>query len=98
MSQHNYENTLGTSYLEGGRYRDRIKYQDRHSKGKSSGVIFFMWLLFVELCLMRSFGELTLFVSNIKNKFAARVNAPKWILAGGSYVILAMMATTIFSN
>jgi hypothetical protein len=45
---------------------------------------------------MRSFGELGLFLRDIKAKVMARINAPKWILAGGAYVILAMMATTLF--
>jgi len=98
MSKHNYENTLGTSYLEGNRYRDRLKYQNKHNKGKSTGAIFLIWVLFVEFCLLRNITELSLYISTIKNKIVTRVKAPKWVLAGGSYVVLAMVATTVFSG
>lgn len=96
MKRHEYAFTIGQSYLsEGGRYRDRIKYQSRHGEDRA-GILLTVWIMFVQLCLMRSFGELGLFLRDLKTKFVARVNAPKLIIIFGVYIILAMMATTVF--
>lgn len=104
MPNHSYENALGTSYLEGGRYRDRIHYKSKHSIGKflfNKRIFQFGFLILTMLFHYGNFEDSILqFLNKMiiqgKTWVDARVNAPKWVLGGGAYVILSMMAVTIF--
>lgn len=111
MSKHNYENTLGTSYLaSGGRYRDRVRYTNKHSLSKVTFNARLMLIGFLVLSISyhcASLEEVSLqkfnqfksqSVVNVKSWLVANINAPRWVLSGGAYVILTMMAVTIFKG
>lgn len=111
MSKHNYENTLGTSYLaSGGRYRDRVRYTNKHSLSRVTFNARLMLLGFLILSLSYHCASLEVtsleklnqiqstLTTNVKSWISANVNAPKWVLSGGAYVILTMMAVTIFKG
>lgn len=95
---HNYENTVGTSYLESGKYRDRVRYRSKHHISDTDRILFRIGLytLIVIDYTARS-GDMQLNMAKyIKEWVNNKISAPTWALGAGAYIILAMVAVTVF--